>query len=309
MSLDPVLEIIPVWQLLACAAVFGALWGSFANVVIDRWPKEMSVVRPGSHCFSCGAPIRFYDNIPVLSYLLLRGRCRSCKARFSPRHAVVELAMALLSVGVMRLVLETDPETILLAASTYFFWFGLVWALLTAGLIDLDTFLLPDIITLPGIGLGLFFNIFVLKNDWLPPVIGAVGGYAVLSLLFVHGYKALFGHSGMGRGDPKLVGMIGACLGYKGAMFALFAGAIQGLFAGILLVFHRRRTGAGPEPPALDFDGEEEEDDPRRDTRLRKARVPFGPFLALGAIEYLFFGDLLLSEYFGLFERLLGAAM
>ncbi len=308
MSLELVLEIIPGWQLHVFAAVFGALWGSFANVVIARWPKEMSVVRPASHCFACETPVRFYDNIPVVSYLLLRGRCRHCKARFSARYAVVELAMALLSVGVMRLVLASDPQTVLIAASMYFFWFGLVWALITAGLIDLDTFLLPDVITLPGIGLGLFFNIFVLRNDWMPPVIGAVGGYAVLSLLFVHGYKALFGHSGMGRGDPKLVAMIGACLGYKGAMFALFAGALQGLFAGALLVFQRRKSGTGPEPPELDYD-REDGGDPQRDMRLRKARVPFGPFLALGAIEYLFFGDILLAGYLGLFERLLSAGM
>ena len=103
--MQALLEIVPAWQFIAFAAVFGAMWGSFANVVIVRWPLEMSVVRPASHCISCKTPIRFYDNIPILSYLFLRGKCRHCKASFSPRYMVVELALALLAVGVMRLTM------------------------------------------------------------------------------------------------------------------------------------------------------------------------------------------------------------
>ncbi len=299
------LDIIPAWYFICLAAVFGAMWGSFANVVIARWPLGLSVVRPGSHCFSCKKPIRFYDNIPIFSYILLLGRCRHCGARFSPRYAVIELSMALLSVAVLRMTLLGNPPSFLFGLSEYFIWFAFIWALLTAGIIDLETFLLPDAINLPGIAVGLMANILVFRNDWVDPVVGAIGGYAVLSLLFVHGYKLLTGHSGMGEGDPKLVAMIGAFLGVKGAMFALFAGATQGLVVGSILIIHRRRTGRGPEPPvpdeALDKDGNEIEPD----TRFRKAQVPFGPFLALGAIEYFFVGDTLISLYIDTVGRLL----
>jgi leader peptidase (prepilin peptidase) / N-methyltransferase len=298
MDMNIILEEIPRWQFVLFAALFGAAWGSFANVVIVRWPLEQSVMRPGSHCMKCGAPVRFFDNIPVLSYIILGGRCRSCKASFSPKYAVVELASALLSVGVMNNSLLNHPPSFLLGLTSYFVGFAFIWALLTAAMIDLDTFLLPDSITLPGIVIGIAVNTFVYKTGWIDPVTSAAGSYAGLSLLFVHGYKRLTGRRGMGEGDPKLLAMIGAFLLLKGALFALFAGAFQGLIAGSILVLYRRRTGRGPEPPKPDDGDEDENDAEDADTvPFRWAKVPFGPFLALGAVEYYFFGDRLIALY------------
>jgi leader peptidase (prepilin peptidase)/N-methyltransferase len=214
---------------------------------------------------------------------------------------------------VLNLTLLADPPSFAAGLGAYFVWFAFVWALLTAGAIDLETYLLPDAITLPGIAAGLLANAFVLKaggiytavtitgdpelDRWVDPVIGAVGGYLVLSLVFVHGYKLLTGRQGMGEGDPKLVAMMGAFLGIRGAIFALCFGALQGLVIGTVLILHRRRSGSEPEPPTLDEDLDEEGNEQEPDPRFRMARVPFGPFLALGALEYLFFGDRLTTLY------------
>ena len=295
MEMDLLFQAVPRWQFLLFAALFGAAWGSFANVVIVRWPLEQSVLRPGSHCMACGAKVRFYDNIPVLSYFVLRGRCRSCKTQFSPRYALVELAAALLSVGVMNNSLLNDPPSFLLGLTSYFAGFAFIWALLTAAMIDLETFLLPDVITLPGVGIGLAINTFVYKTGWIEPVTAAAICYAGLSLVFVKGYKLLTGRQGMGEGDPKLLAMIAAFLLLNGALFALFAGAFQGLIVGAILVLYRKRTGKGPKAPVLDGEISPAEED--GETPFRRAKVPFGPFLALGAIEYYFFGERLISAY------------
>lgn len=302
MEMDLILQEIPSGYFIVLAGVFGALWGSFANVVIIRVPREESVLRPASHCMTCHEKVRFYDNIPIFSYLFLRGRCRFCHARFSPKYMVVELSMALLSIGVMQMTLLNEPSSFLAGLSAYFVWFAFIWALLTAGIIDLDTFLLPDVITLPGIVIGIAANTFLFKTGWIDPLTSAMGSYAGLSLLFVHGYKRLTGRQGMGAGDPKLLAMIGAFLMLKGALFALFAAALQGLVVGTVLVIVRRKMG-GPTPPVLDGESEDDMEDTSA-TPFRYAKVPFGPFLALGAIEYYFFGDVLVRAYTGLISRL-----
>ncbi len=308
MDMDLILEVMPRGYFIALAAIFGAMWGSFANVVIVRWPEELSVLRPASHCMSCGAPVKFYDNIPVLSYLILGGRCRRCKTGYSPQYAVVELSMGLLSVGVLQMTLLAEPTSFLHGLTSYFIWFAFVWALITAGMIDLNTFLLPDVITLPGCAVGIAVSAFVLGRGIIDPVVASVGSYAVVNLLFVRGYKALTGKQGMGEGDPKLIAMIGAFLMLEGVMFALFAGAMQGLIVGSIMVMVRRKTGAGPQPPVLDEEEAELDDTGNpigeEDTPFRRAKVPFGPFLALGAIEYYFFGPELLHLYTGWVTRL-----
>ncbi len=304
-TMDELLRYIPAWEIITFAAIFGALWGSFANVVIVRWPMEMSVVRPGSHCMVCNKPIAFYDNIPILSYLILRGKCRHCKTGFSPRYMIVELAMALLAVGVVRMTLLNDPPSFQQGAAEFFIWFAFVWALITAGMIDLETYLIPDSITYPGIVVGLAANSFILQLGWKEPLIAAVGGYVIIRLLFIDGYKLLTGRAGMGEGDAKLVAMFGAFLGYKGTLFALFAGAMQGLIAGTIVVALRRKKGPEAEPvfeEELDENGEPMEEP---DNRFRKARVPFGPFLALGAIEFYFIGEWLIERYLGKISELL----
>ena len=293
--MQPPFDIVAPWQWQLVAGVFGALWGSFANVVIVRWPREMSVVRPGSHCLACGAPIRFYDNVPVLSYLVLRGRCRDCKARFSPRYALVELAMALLAVSVARLTLLAEPASFQQAAAEFFVWFAFVFALVTMAMIDLDCYLIPDAIALPGIAVGIAANAFVLPLDWMEPLAAAAAGYLLVRLVFIEGYKLLTGRPGMGEGDAKLLAMIGAFAGFQGAVFALFAGALQGIVAGTIIVVLRRRAHE-PEPVFEEELGEGGAA-PERPVRFRKARVPFGPFLALGALEHFFFGDVLIDKW------------
>ena len=139
--------------------------------------------------------------------------------------------------------------------------------------------------------------------------LGAAGSYAAISLVFVHGYKLATGKTGMGEGDPKFVAMIGAFLGLEGAMFALFAGAFQGLIIGTMLVLYRRRTRTEPAPPLLDEELDEHGEEADPDSRLRKARVPFGPFLALGAIEYYLAGPWLLERYLDTVARLFSFAL
>jgi leader peptidase (prepilin peptidase) / N-methyltransferase len=293
---------IAPWQWLSLAAVFGAMWGSFANVVVVRWPREMSVVRPGSHCFACGAPIRFYDNVPILSFFVLRGRCRSCGARFSPRYMLIELLLAFLAVGVARTTLAADPGSFQQAAAQFFAWFAFAFALVTAGAIDLEHYLIPDAIALPGIAVGVAANAFVLPLGWMESLLAAAAGYAVIRLLFIEGYRLLAGRAGMGEGDAKLLAMIGAFTGYRGGLFALFAGAAQGLVVGSAMVALRR----GRHEPEPVFEEEIEKGKSAEGARpagFGKARVPFGPFLAIGALEYLFFGDRLLAAYFELMDR------
>lgn len=293
------------WHWMLLAGVFGATWGSFANVVIVRW-RRMSVVRPGSHCFSCGAPIRFYDNVPVVSYLALRGRCRACGARFSPRYAVVELVLALLAAGIARTTLAAGELPAELAAAQFFAWFGFAFALVTTAAIDLERYLVPNAIVLPGVAVGIVANAFVLPLGWMEPAIAAAAGYAAVRGLFVEGYRLLTGRPGMGEGDATLLAMIGAFTGYRGAAFALFAGAAQGLLVGGGMVVRRRRRNE-PEPvfeEELDAGGAPP---PAPPAGFLGARVPFGPFLAIGALEYLFFGDRLIAGYTGLVDALVRA--
>ncbi len=294
MQMNDLLHLIPRWQWLVAAGVFGALWGSFANVVIVRWPRELSVVRPASHCMVCKKPIRWYDNIPVFSYLILRGKCRHCGASFSFRYAAVELAMGILSAAVMYLMLPQNGEFIY-GIAAYFIWFFFVWSLVTVAIIDFEHYLIPDAIVLPGIIVGLLANTFILGLGWMEPVIATVLAFAAIRLLFIDGYRLLTGRPGMGAGDAKLLAMFGAFLGYEGVLFALFAGALQGTVAGLAMVLFRRRDGELNEPV---FEEElEGDEDFEPDDRLGKARVPFGPFLSLGAVEYVFFGERLLHQY------------
>jgi len=304
--MQEIFTIIPPWQMLVYAAIFGALWGSFANVVIVRWPLEMSVVRPASHCFSCKKEIRFYDNIPILSYLVLRGKCRHCGASFSPRYMLVELCMALLSVGVANITLLAEQSTPQQAMAEYFIWFAFVWALVTIAMIDLETYLIPDVITLPGIVLGIAANAFILPLGWMEPLITAVAGYALIRLMFIDGYKLLTGAPGMGEGDAKLLAMFGAFLGVEGTLFALFAGAFQGLIIGVVMVLIRRKDGEQNEPIFEDENSTDGENFTKPDARFRKAKIPFGPFLALGAMEYYFAGHAFLTAYLNLISQLVG---
>jgi leader peptidase (prepilin peptidase)/N-methyltransferase len=265
------------WSLVA-AFVFGTLWGSFANVCIYRWPpteehpRGRSVVRPGSHCFACGKPVRWYDNIPLLAYLWLRGRCRDCGAGFSPRYLIVEaLTGVLFAVMWWHAVVAGAPFEVFESRLVRFVVYGaFVTVLVIITFIDLDHKLILDKLTYPAIpafyGLGLLLP----ERQWMDGLIGAAVGYGVVRLI-ADGYWLLTKREGMGYGDGKLLAVIGACFGWKAVVVSLFGGALLGSVIGIAALA-RARSG----------DGDEEEGE----ESIRHAEVPFGPFLAAAAIGY-----------------------
>jgi len=249
--------------------IFGAIVGSFLNVCIARIPNDESIAQPPSHCPKCQGPIAFYDNIPLLSYLMLRGRCRSCGEQISPRYFVVELLMAVLSLALF------DRFGFGFA---YLASFVLVAALIVISFIDLDVRIVPDVISLPGIIVGLSFSIlgyFIVGDSSIVPspassVIGILaGGGFLLATAWI--YEKITGVEGMGGGDIKLLAMIGAFLGWPSIPIALFFASLVGSIVGLgcMLV-----TGAG-----------------------RRLALPFAPFLCSGALLFIFFGDKLLQFY------------
>jgi leader peptidase (prepilin peptidase)/N-methyltransferase len=245
------------------AALFGALFGSFANVCILRIPAGKSIVRPGSHCFACGAPVRWYDNLPILSYLLLRGRCRACRASFSPRYLFVEIALAALFAAVWWLAVANagDPFPHRLARFAIYGLFVLV--LVIIAMIDLDTKLIPDVITYPGIPIFLGFGLLLQEVPWLELVIGVVVGYGVVwTISFV--YEKITGRLGLGLGDGKLLALVGGLLGWRAVVCTLFLGSLLGSVISITILAIRREKD------------------------IRHFEVPFGPFLVGGAVIYLF---------------------
>lgn len=259
----------------------GLVFGSFANVCIWRIPRDEEVVRTPSHCPDCGIAIRWFDNIPVLSYLALGGRCRNCREKINIRYPAVELVSGILFLA---LFLKYGLEPRLALA----LMFG--WSLLVISFIDLSHYIIPDAISLPGLALGLAaaglataglpFSIDPLAGGRhsLPPILesflGAALGCGSLMLVAWAG-KLAFRQEAMGGGDVKLAAMLGAFLGWKALLFALFAAFLAGSLAGGGLILLGR-------------------------IRARRAVVPFGPFLALGAISAIFFSRAAVDWYLGL---------
>jgi leader peptidase (prepilin peptidase) / N-methyltransferase len=243
------------------AAVLGLIVGSFLNVVAYRLPRGESLLHPRSRCPGCEAPIAPYDNVPVLSWLVLRGRCRRCRTRISARYPLVELATAALYAAVV--VAKDDPVEIALGLL-------LVTALVPITLIDLDLRLIPNRITLPAAVAAVVAGV-VLDIGFVPEQLiagAAAGGFFLLA--------AMAYPRGMGMGDVKLAGVLGLCLG-RAVAPAIFAGLIAGVLVGAAII---ARKGA---------------------REGRKTAVPFGPFLALGAILGLSAGDELVSAYLSSF--------
>jgi len=249
---------MPTWFVLSVAAAYGVVLGSFLNVVIYRLPRGMSLLRPRSHCPACATPVRWYDNVPVLSFVALGGRCRSCRAVIPLRYPLVELASAAL---VTAAVARFGLTLVGLEAAV------LAMLLLPLAVIDLEHHLLPDLLTLPGIVLGLGFSAFGGLVALREAALGAALG-AALPWLVIVVYRALRGVEGMGLGDVKLLAMIGAHLGWLGMLLTLCLGACAGAAVGVALIL----TGRG-----------------RSDTEL-----PFGTFLAAAGLIVLFFADALL---------------
>lgn len=334
---------LPAWLIRASAFIFGSLWGSFFNVAIYRWPRELSVVSPPSHCTHCQTPIPAYRNIPIIGYLILRGKTACCGKRLNPRYALVELCAAALCLALAEVYIVRQPANAHLGdqALTTLLFFFFVGGLLIATFVDLEHMEIPDEVSIGGAALGLAtVSLRQPGPDALDVAIGAGAGFLVVQILLVWSWERLAGHRGMGEGDSKFLLFIGAFLGWKGAIFALVGGAFQGIIAaGITTaVSAMRRRGEEEEesgelseeekdrwvaPPPLELpDGTKAElhdagerldvkDDKGRllweyvimseGDPLRRA-IPFGPFLALGALEFLFFGERLVELYLGLFE-------
>ncbi len=295
--------------------VLGALLGSFANVCIYRWPPSdeyphgRSVVWPGSHCSACGHVIRWYDNIPLFSYLVLRGRCRNCKTEFSPRYLLVEAVTAILFVAAYHHVMLVWASSSVPTQLLHFAAFAsLQWVLVVVTFIDLDHKLILDKITYPSIAVMYVFGVLVLDNPWASGLIGAAIGYGVIRLVS-DGYYYLTGREGLGYGDGKLLAVVGALWGWPGVVTSLFAGSMLGSVIGTALVIGYRHRGRGQqqsesEVPGNDGKNEGDNDSDNGDSGgdvggaaldsnaeqvpLRHVEVPFGPFLAAGAVFYLY---------------------
>lgn len=242
--------------------IFGALVGSFLNVVIFRLPDEtQSVVFPASHCPKCKTKLRWFENIPILSWLALRGKCRTCKDSISPQYIVVELSMALLSGALYR---QFGPSFAL------FYYFLFTAALLVVIFIDLHHQIIPDKISLPGIVIGFlgsFSNPYV---TWQQAGLGLLIGGGLLYGVAA-GYALLTGKDGMGGGDVKLLAMIGAFLGWQSLLYIVFASSLSGSIIGGAALLVQKKD--------------------------RQTRIPFGPFLSLAALSWLFFQNDILAAW------------
>ncbi len=241
--------------------IFGAIMGSFLNVCSIRLPKEESIVAPGSHCPQCKKPIKFYDNIPLVSYLLLKGRCRYCHSPISIQYPLVEGITAL---GSLILFMKFGLSL------SYLIYFAFVAALIVITVIDLYHQIIPDVISLPGIGVGLLASLIIPQITFLNSLLGVLLGGGSLFLVATL-YQWLFKREGMGGGDVKLLAMIGAFLGWKAVILTILLGSLIGSITGIIIMVSKGK----------DF----------------KYAIPFGPFLSLGAVIALFYGPSLINWY------------
>jgi leader peptidase (prepilin peptidase)/N-methyltransferase len=259
--------------LVAASFLLGLIVGSFCNVCIHRFPQGESIVIPGSRCPKCRTAIRAYDNIPVLSFLCLRGQCRSCGHRISWQYPVVELLTgSLFALTIFQFGLTWHT--------------GILWAFLAAlvivTFIDLEHQIVPDRITLPGIAIGLTWSVLTAllfsrphgtPLSFSPPapldaLLGTLVGGGILYLV------AVLSRGGMGGGDIKLTAMVGAFLGWRAALLTIFLGTLSGSVIALLLLASGKKS--------------------------RKDPMPFGPFLVLGAVLALFWGDEIIESYFRL---------
>lgn len=276
------------WLLYLTVTLFSLCIGSFLNVVILRLPKMMqqewrcqceeflevpekqrkqetpiSLSKPASTCPSCGHQIRAWENIPVISWLVLRGKCSSCKAPISPRYPVIEAITAIFSVVTVALLGPTESALWALL---------LVWALVALTMIDFDTQLLPDSITLPLMWLGLVLNYFGVLTDFNSAFWGAVAGY--LSLWSVYWlFKLVTGKEGMGHGDFKLLAALGAWLGWQLLPAVILLSSLVGAVVGIALMVFKKHG--------------------------REVPIPFGPYLAAAGLLGLWFGAEIQAIWFG----------
>lgn len=254
----------PLPLLLIFVFTFGLCIGSFLNVVIYRMPLEKSIVRPGSTCPSCQKAIRWWNNIPVLSYLILRGKCAHCAAKISLRYPLVELLTGIL----FSAVAWREPNLWL-----WIFQFYFVAALIASTFIDLDHWIIPDKITLPGIVLGLLASFLQPQGFWIQSIAGILFGGGLL-LAVAWGYEKIAKREGLGGGDIKFLAFVGAYLGVQGALVTLILSSVLGSVLGLFLILVKGKKGA--------------------------TAIPFGPFLSAGALCAFLFGPELWQWYFNI---------
>jgi leader peptidase (prepilin peptidase)/N-methyltransferase len=255
-------ESIPLIGGQIVAFIFGCVFGSFYNVVIYRLPLRQSIVRPASRCPACGSAIAAYDNIPLLSYLLLGGKCRRCNASISLRYPLVEGLSGILALLLFRRY-GLHPQL-----AIEFIFCSL---LLIVAMIDLDTGLISDTLSLPGIALGFIFSFFTPRITWLDSLLGILLGGGIFYLIAA-GYALIRRKEGLGGGDIKLLAMIGAFIGWQGAAFTILISSVSGMIIALPLMWrYGKDLGSS---------------------------LPFGPFLAFGAVSYIFWGVLFYHWYF-----------
>ena len=360
-------EELSPWILRSLWFVWGALWGSFFNVAIYRWPRDMSVVTPPSHCPACGKPVPAWRNLPIFAYLMQRGRAACCGAKMTPRYVVVELLSALLAVAVAeRFVLGSPGDRPLLDASVEaLIYFAFVGGLVIATFVDLEHMQIPDEVSLGGAALGLSTVLLREDIDIASMAIGGGAAYLFTMLVPVWAWERMTGQRGMGEGDAKLLLCIGTFLGWQGVLFVIAAASLQGTIGYLVQLAWKSRQPI-PKPPdahakpsdadakpsdadakASDADTEpSDEDVPTVEgdedldvievtgttplkadldvdlpgkvvARVKKkkdllqlvveyrpdvgapaaAHIRFGPFLALAALEFLFFGQRIVDWY------------
>jgi len=253
---------LPLAVEVAAAGILGAVVGSFLNVVIFRLPLGNSVVWPGSVCATCSRPLAWYENIPIASFLVLRARCRTCGSPISWRYPIVEAVTAAMFAILYWLL---GPSLLFISRAVF------ASALVALFAIDLEHYLLPDAITLPGIVAGFIFSLFT-EPGWLASLIGILAGGGVLWGV-AEAYYRIRHEDGLGFGDVKMLGMIGAFLGWKLMLLTLLFGSVGGSVIGVVLII----SGRGD----------------------MKYKLPFGTFLALGAASAMIVGPPFLHWYIG----------
>jgi len=243
--------------------ILGLIVGSFCNVCIYRIPRKESIIYPASHCPSCHTTISAKDNIPLLSYILLKGRCRNCGSKISIQYPIVELLTGLIYLIIYLIYCLSIQSLIYIILSS---------ALIIIAFIDLNEQIVPDVISLPGIGVGLILSFFVPYISFINSALGVLVGGGIILIIGLAG-SVIFKKEAMGGGDVKLTAMIGAFLGWRYIIISLFLGFFLGALAGIFLVLSKIKS--------------------------KEDMVPFGPFIVFGSLITLLYGDKIISWYLG----------
>ena len=258
------LQEFPIWLTHLISIFLGLIVGSFLNVVILRLPKKLSVVYPASRCPQCDQAIRWYDNLPVVSYLFLRGKCRFCQNKISIQYPIIEILTAVLFLA-MRIRFGWGPSLFLRD------W-PFASLLVAIAFIDLEHRIIPDVLSLGGLVFGLLTCLLATDLSWMQCFLGALFGFSAFYLL-AWTYQRLTGRSGLGGGDIKLLAMLGAFVGPAGVFATIFISSILGSLVGLGWALVARNNN------------------------VMKFSIPFGPFLVIGALYYYLLGDILWFQF------------